>query len=132
MLTFCVMPMADRKRQEKWLLAVLQSIAYGVVATDDHWRIQFMNPAAESLTGWRADDAIGRELGEVLRVSISSPRPLDTESGPLRGGRAEGVLDCLDGTAVLIEETSATIRDDRGRVIGSVIAIREILPQTAT
>src|ERR1700691_1192425 len=107
MLTECVPPMANRKRQdhEKWLVAVLQSIAYGVVATDEHWRIRFMNPAAESLTGWRAEYAIGRELGEVLRVSISTPRPLDSESGPLRGGKAEGVLDCLDGTAVLIEET---------------------------
>jgi PAS domain S-box-containing protein len=134
MLTFRLTPMAVRKRQdrEKWLVAVLQSIAYGVVATDEQWRIQFMNPAAESLTGWLADDAIGRELGEVLRVSISSPRPLDTESGPLRGGKAEGVLDCLNGTALLIEETSTTIRDDRGRVIGSVIAIREISPRTAT
>lgn len=85
-----------------------------------------MNPAAEALTGWSAGNAIGHELGEVLRVSISPPRPLDTESGPLRGGKAEGVLACLDGSSILVEETSTTIRDDRGRVIGSVIAIREL------
>jgi PAS domain S-box-containing protein len=123
--------MADRKRQDRaqWLQAVLQSLAYGVVATDDHWRIKFMNPAAASLTGWQAELAIGREVGEVLRVSISTPRPLGTDSGPLRGGKAEGVLTSRDGTAILVEETSTTIRDDGGKVIGSVIAIREISPR---
>jgi PAS domain S-box-containing protein len=126
--------MADRKRgdRERWLVAVLESIAYGIVATDEHWRIQFINPAAETLTGWRADHAIGRELGEVLRVSISPPRPLDTESGILRGGKAEGVLVCRDGTEIPVEETSTTIRNSRGKVIGSVIAIREISPRRAT
>ena len=123
------MVVSKRRDREQWLTAVLRSIAYGVVATDDQWRIQFMNPAAETLTGWSAGTAIGHELGEVLRVSISSPRPLDTESGPLRGGTAEGVLACRDGSAILVEETSTTIRDDRGRVIGSVIAIRELSPR---
>jgi hypothetical protein len=60
--------MADRKRQdrERWLVAVLQSIAYGVVATDEQWRIRFMNRAAESLAGWRADQAMGREPGRSI------------------------------------------------------------------
>ena len=126
--------MAYRKHKdrERWLEAVLENIAYGVVATDDQWRIQFMNPAAESMTGWSADHAKGREVGEVLRVSISSPQPLVTESGPLRGGKAEGVLASRDGTAIPVEETSATIRDDRGKVIGSVIAVRELAPRRAT
>ena len=75
------------------------------------------------------NQAIGRDLSEVLRVAISSPRPLQIESGALRGGKAEGVLACLDGTAIPVEETSTMIRDDRGRVIGSVIAIREIAPR---
>jgi len=123
--------MADHKpkARERWLQAVLQSIAYAVVATDDEWKIRFMNQAAESLTGWSADKAFGREVGEVLRVSISSPRPLGAESGALRGGKAEGVLACLDGSTILIEESSTTIRDDHGKVIGSVIAIREISPR---
>ena len=117
--------MADPKpkARERWLQAVLQSIAYAVVATDDEWKIRFMNQAAESLTGWSAEQAIGREVGEVLRVSISSPTPLGTESGNLRGGKAEGVLACLDGTTILIEESSTTIRDDHGKVIGSMRAL---------
>jgi diguanylate cyclase len=120
--------MANRRLQgrERWLTAVLQSIAYGVVATDDQWRIQFMNPAAECLARWNADQAIGRELGEVLRVSISSAHPLATESSVSRGGKAEGVLACLDGSQIHIEERSTMLRDDRGKVIGSVVAIRKI------
>jgi hypothetical protein len=41
------------------------------------------------------------------------------------GGKAEGVLVTRDGRELSIEEQSTTIRDDQGRVIGTVIGIRE-------
>jgi PAS domain S-box-containing protein len=111
---------------ERWLTATLRSIGDAVVATDADWRVRFINPAAESLTGWQAAEAVGRDLAEVLPVSISASQPLRAERGALQGGIAQGVLVCRDGREVPIQESSTTIRDDHGRVIGSVIAIREI------
>ena len=76
------------KESERWLAATLRSIGDGVIAVDGDWRVRFMNPVAERLTGWRVDDAIGRELAEVLRVSITTPpRPLPRGRTPLRRRR---------------------------------------------
>lgn len=104
------------RESEQWLRAILRSIGHGVVATDAAWRVRFINPAAEELTGWIADEAIGRALSEVVSVSISAPELI-------RGGRAQGVLHHRAGKEVPIEESSTTIRNEEGKVIGSVIAI---------
>ena len=114
------------KESERWLAATLRNIGDTVIATDREWRIRFMNPRAEILTGWDAEAAIGRELAEVLHVSLTTgPRPLSVSHDIPEGGTAEGVLISRDGREVFIEENSTIIRDDQNRVIGTVIAIRE-------
>jgi len=114
------------KESERWLTATLRSIGDSVIATDGEWKIRFMNPRAEILTGWAADLAIGRELSEVVRVSLTAnPRPLAPSTALAGGGMADGILTTRDGGEVAVEENSTTIRDERGRVMGTVIAIRE-------
>jgi len=114
------------RESERWLAATLRSIGDSVIAADGEWRVRFMNPAAEKLTGWQAHEARGRDLGEVARVSIAEgPRPLAADDQRTRGGIAQGVLLSRDGRRVPIEESSTTIRDETGRVVGSVLAIRE-------
>ena len=53
---------------EQRLATTLKSIADAVIATDVRGRITFMNPMAESLTGWTFDEAQGRPLGDVFYV----------------------------------------------------------------
>ncbi len=114
------------RESERWLAATLRSIGDSVIATDAEWHIRFMNPAAERLTGWTAVEAAGRELADVLRVSLPSvPRAFAGPQEP-SGGRAEGVLVTRDGREVRVEESSTLIRDDAGAVIGTVIAIRDV------
>jgi len=59
---------------ERWLAAILAGIDDAVIATDPENRIHFMNLAAEALTGWRKNEAVGRTLAEVcpLRGQIGS------------------------------------------------------------
>ncbi len=117
---------ARLKDSERWLAATLRNIGDAIIATDSGWRIRFMNPRAEGLTGWDVDQALGRELAEVLRVSITAgPRPISATPAAAGGGTAQGVLSTRTGREIAIEENSTTIRNDRGSVIGAVIAIRE-------
>ena len=45
----------------------LQSIGDGVITTDSKCRIEYLNPVAEQLTGWRLEHAQGRIIDEIFR-----------------------------------------------------------------
>lgn len=50
--------------------ATLDAIADGVISTDAAGRLDYMNPVAESLTGWPLEAARGRELADVFQVRL--------------------------------------------------------------
>ncbi|TMH45697.1 MAG: PAS domain-containing protein [Betaproteobacteria bacterium] len=54
--------------QREWLQVTLASIGDGVIATDASGRVRFLNAAAQRLTGWRAAEAAGRPLDELLAL----------------------------------------------------------------
>jgi len=56
------------KESEQWLNTTLKSIGDGVITTDTYGVITFMNPVAERMTGWRYEEALGKDLGEVFNI----------------------------------------------------------------
>src|SRR5204863_84735 len=60
---------ARLRERERWFSTTLRSIGDAVISTDLEARVTFMNTVAETLTGWRTEDAVGRPLEEVLRLS---------------------------------------------------------------
>lgn len=115
------------KESERWLAATLRSIADAVIATDAQGRIRFMNPVAERLTGWTAAQAAGLETAEVLKLQYSLP-PADIAQQRLARGNAalEATLTSGQGVEIPVEESKTSIHDDEGRVVGTVMAIRDI------
>lgn len=62
------------KRQAQY---TLESIAEGVITTDNDARIDYMNRAAETLVGTSRDDAAGHKVGELFTlVDDTDRRPL--------------------------------------------------------
>jgi diguanylate cyclase (GGDEF)-like protein/PAS domain S-box-containing protein len=62
------------KRQAQY---TLESIAEGVITTDNDGRVDYMNRAAEALTGTNRDDAAGHRVGELFKlVDDADRRPL--------------------------------------------------------
>jgi len=53
---------------ERWLNAVLSSITEGVIAVDKGGFIRFINSSAETLTGWKRSDAIGKTISPVITL----------------------------------------------------------------
>ncbi|HEX2956614.1 MAG TPA: PAS domain S-box protein, partial [Chitinispirillaceae bacterium] len=65
----------DALAEEKERLSVtLRSIGDGVITTDIDGNIVLMNKVAEELTGWKQDDAAGKELSTVFKIINESTR----------------------------------------------------------
>jgi len=126
---------AERKlrEQQEWLRVTLTSIGDGVIAADAQGRIDFVNPVAESLTGWSTAEAAGRPLQEVFRiVNEHTGAPVeDVMSKVLRNSNNTGpanhtVLLRRDGSEMPIDVNGAPILDKKGRVQGVVLTFRDI------
>jgi PAS domain S-box-containing protein len=119
------------KESEQWFSATLRSIGDAVIATDADGRVKFMNPLAETLTGWEQAEAVGRRLAQVFRTMNES----DLGRGETSGAKAylyatsnstATVLFPRSGPPMLIEDSSAPIKDDRGNITGLVLVFRDI------
>jgi two-component system, cell cycle sensor histidine kinase and response regulator CckA len=116
---------------EKRYAATLASIADGVISTDEEGRVDFMNPAAEKLTGWLSDEAVGRHLSDIFkiideetRVPLESPatRLLASGSSTPTGNRS--LLLARGGREVLIEERCSPVENE-GAIAGTVLVFTD-------
>lgn len=121
------------KESERWLSTTLNSIADAVIATDPGFKIRFMNPIAESLTGWSEKEALGRKLTEVLtiidgntRKVASVPTILSMQKGAGFGLGNHTILVAKMNREIFIEMRAAPIKSDRGEFIGSVLVFHDI------
>ncbi|MGH2773476.1 MAG: sensor histidine kinase, partial [Actinomycetota bacterium] len=113
----------EERRQRSSLETLLQSLADGVIATDESGMVVAFNREAERILGTAAPSAMGRPVDEVLRLETPDGRLLDGQVDPTRSGEMRAsVADGGNPVAV----TSAPIRDDSGRVIGGVAVLRDL------
>ncbi len=116
-----------------WLNVTLHSIGDAVIATDAEARVTFMNPVAEALTGWTAEDAAGVPLdtvfhivNEATRRTVESPVAKALREGVVVGLANHTLLLARDGTERPIDDSAAPIRDEAGQVAGVVLVFRDI------
>ncbi|MFN0019919.1 MAG: PAS domain S-box protein [Pirellulaceae bacterium] len=124
----------DALREQQELLSVtLSSIGDAVIATDIHGCITFLNPVAESLTGWTQAEAVGTSLAEVFQIVHESthqpaenPATKALRAGVIVGLSNHTLLIAKDGTQWPIEDSAAPIRDAKGQVAGVVLVFRDV------
>ena len=125
----------DQEIQESraWLSATLHSIGDAVIATEANTFIKFMNPVAESLTGWQEREAIGKPLTDVFRIinedtrqTVANPAERALREGRVMGLANHTVLIARDGREIHIDDAAAPILDDSGKVNGVVLTFRDI------
>lgn len=123
----------ETTRQKEWLRVLLKSIGDGVLAVDLKRRITLINPVAEALTGWPADEALGRDMGEVFRIfsertGLPAVNPLDRvlAEGVVVGLANHTVLITRDDNVLPIADSGAPIRDCNGTLLGAVMVFRDV------
>jgi len=120
-------------REKESAQITLQSIGDGVVTTDEDCNVEYLNPVAEELTGWRVDDATGRPIDEIFRgFHEETCEPLENPLAvSIRRNRSiKSVRPTLlirrDGNEIYIENTASPIRDDKGEVTGGVLVFHDV------
>jgi len=137
-----VRTMMDRRVTNAMLLEnevanmTLDSIGEAVLRTDRQGNVVYLNRIAENMTGWRREEALGRPVGNVLRI-------MDLVSGAVVRNAVEIVMQqdktarvtancvsCIlvrrDGGEIGIENTVTPIHDQDGGVTGAVVAFRDV------
>ena len=120
-------------REKESAQITLQSIGDGVITTDAQCNVEYVNPIAEDLTGWKVDDASGRSIDEIFRAFHEETcEPLENPMGVAinRDRRIKSVRPTLlirrDGNELYVESTASPIRNGKGEVTGGVLVFHDV------
>ena len=121
------------QESREWLSTTLTSIGDAVITTDTEGLITFMNPVAQSLTGWSQEEAEGVSLKKVFTIvdeRTGEPRE-DPASRVIRKNKVDSLdhdtlLIAKDGARIPIDDSAAPIKNNQGEIIGTVLVFRDI------
>jgi diguanylate cyclase (GGDEF)-like protein/PAS domain S-box-containing protein len=120
-------------REKESAQITLQSIGDGVITTDATSMIDYINPVAEQLTGWRLEDTMGKPVEEIFRAFHEETcEPLENpltvairRARPIKSVRPM-LLIRRDGNELYVESTAAPIRDGGGKTAGGVLVFHDV------
>ncbi len=107
---------------------VLESVADGVFTVNRSWKITSFNRAAELITGWKREDAIGKSCSDVFHSSICGENCAIAQSlysGKPVANRSIFVKN-IDGKQIPLSISAAPLLDHEGNVIGGVETFRDL------
>jgi PAS domain S-box-containing protein len=117
---------------EDWLSVALSSVGDGVMATDARGGVTYMNPAAEKLTGWTAQESVGRRIEDVFRIIDEDTRQVieNPVERVLRQGSVVGLANYTtlmrrDGLEVRINDSGSPVFGADGLLRGAVLVFRD-------
>ena len=111
----------------------LHSIGDGVITTDSKGCIDYMNPVAEALTGWRYHQAMGLSMEAVVHLEdeqsgmvIPDPAQRCLAEKRVIAPKTDNVLISRNGERFSIQGTAAPMIDAQGNSIGVVLVFKDV------
>ena len=112
----------------------LNSISDAVICTDMLGKIDYLNIAAEKMTGWSREEAHGRPVNDVFKIvdGITNEPPehnpvyLVLKNDEAMGLNAGTLLIRRDGSEVAIEDSASPIHDWNGKLTGAVVVFHDV------
>ncbi len=125
--------LATLEEAREKLHVTLSGIGDGVITTDTQGRISFLNPAAERITEWKAQDATGKLVHEVFRIvnqdtrdPVENPVDIVLKTGANAGLANHTLLITRSGQEVPIDDSGAPILAKDGSTHGVILVFRDI------
>ena len=111
----------------------LHSIGDGVITTDSNGAIDYMNPIAETLTGWRFHQAMGMSMEAILHLEdevsgrvIPDPARRCLVEKRIIAPKTDNVLISRNGDRYSIQGTAAPMLNAQGNSIGVVLVFKDV------
>ncbi|HTW37288.1 MAG TPA: EAL domain-containing protein [Steroidobacteraceae bacterium] len=112
----------------------LDSMIEAIIATDAEGKIEYLNPAAEGLTGSAGADAHGKALDEIVSLVDETDRRLLSDpvrqalatGSPVNLGRRALLLSRSNGAERSIELSASPIRNAAGEITGTVVLLHDV------
>ena len=112
---------------------ILRAAGEGIYGVNAEGKTTFVNPAAERMLGWAADELVGKEIHPIVHHTYPDGTHYPDHDCPIYAAFRDGAVHTVDGevfwrkdgTPVWVEYTSTPIRD-RGVVVGAVIVFRDV------
>jgi len=125
------------EHSRKFLAAITDNMAEGMMATDGDGRLTFVNAAAERLLGWKASDLLGKSAHAAYHFQRPDGSPYPPEDCPLLdvSKRHEGLhidQDTFirkDGTLLPISFSASPLKT--GNITGAVLVFADVSHQAA-
>lgn len=112
---------------------VLNSISDAVICTDISGNVDYLNVAAEDITGWSAAQAMGKPIADIFKIIDSETRlpirntvELVLQKDEVMGLPANTLLIRQDGSEAAIEDSASPIHDLSGNLTGAVIVFHDV------
>lgn len=118
--------------RETLLSTILESTTNGVVATDAEGAIAYMNPVAETLTGWTLSEAKGQSIKDLMRLvdEVTETAVENPVMRVLRGGQEVQenrlMLVARDGSRTPISDRVSPILQEVDRIQGAVLVFWDL------
>jgi len=123
----------DLHEEKERAEVTLHSIGDGVITTDLQGRVRYLNPVAETLTGYTLAEGVGKPIETLYRVQdqatgspLANPARLCLAVDTLISGVNLAQLVSTDGQSYAVEETAAPIRSKEGKTIGAVLVFHDV------
>ncbi|WP_108661262.1 sigma 54-interacting transcriptional regulator [Acuticoccus kandeliae] len=112
---------------------ILDAAGDGIYGVNARGETTFVNPAAERMLGWKADELIGSIAHAVMHHSHEDGGAYDVHECPIYAAFRDGTVHRVEGevfwrrngTSFPVDYTSTPIYDD-GRLIGAVVVFRDV------
>ncbi len=112
----------------------LDSLGEGLLTTDAHGLIDYLNPSAEMLTGMRREDALGQAFSAMIGfVDELDRRPLPDPVQQCLGsgsrvnlGRRSLLIARATGNELGVEATASPIRGPDGGIAGAAVMLHDV------
>ena len=124
----------DRHLRERlrWIATTVRCIADGIVTTDRKGRVTYINPAAETFTGWSQEEVVG--ISVTALMGCLEEGPVQQVENPAKQAMAqvrvltidEATLVSKQGARRAIRGSAAPVVDDGGIVVGAVLVFHEL------